>query len=143
MQQLRIFVLKIWRISCANALALGGCLSVIFFVEADTYNLAIALTIISLVIFYFASYRDFGELDEHSISEQFNIQQFVSRIWKISLDNVLWTFAALTYIFFVTGKQILYMVLITLVSFIMMYIDAYRTMVAEEHEAHAEVAVAE
>lgn len=131
MNNVRIFIIKIWRITCANALAITGGISLMFFVDNTTYNMALLLTIASLAIFYYATYRDFGELEDPP-QELFDIRVFFSRIWKITLTNALWIFAGLTYLLFVTGIHFFVLTLLTLAGFIMLYIDSYRNIAIEE-----------
>jgi hypothetical protein len=131
MQRWRMFIIKIWRISCANSLAVCGGISLMFFVEDAVYNIALALTVISIAMFYYVSYRDFGDFTE-TPSEQFVWRVFVTRIWKITLANALWIFSGLTYLFFVTGIHLFMLTLLTIIGFSMLYIDAYRTMVVAD-----------
>jgi predicted RND superfamily exporter protein len=140
MSAVQLFATKIWRITTANALAITGGLSLLNFAEDHVYTNAILLTVISLVVFYYASYRDFGELvlpSPDAPVKPWSWHVFLRRMWKITLGNVLWIFAGLTYIFFVVGVSMIYLTTLTLIGFVMMYIDAYRVM-EEEEEAAAE-----
>lgn len=127
MQRWYVFIIKIWRITCANALAVFGGLSLMLFVEKVVFNIALALTVVSIVIFYYVSYRDFGELTD-TPHEPFIWRVFFTRIWQITLANALWIFSGLTYLFFVTGIYLWMLTLLTFVGFTLLYIDAYRTM---------------
>ena len=138
MSTVQIFVIKIWRITTANALAITGGLSLLNFAEGHVYINAVILTVVSMAVFYYASYRDFGELVLPSTGapqKPWSWRVFFYRIWKITLGNALWIFAGLTYIFFVVGISMVYLTLLTMSGFVMLYIDAYRTM---EEEADAE-----
>ena len=130
MQRLRILAIKIWRITCADALTVCGGLSLLLFVEDSAFNLALLLTVVSLVIYYYAALRDFGELIAYP-SEPFVWRVFFTRIWKITLANVLWIFSAITYLFFVAGIHLLLLILLTIAGFTLLYINAYRTMAIE------------
>lgn len=132
MQMLRTLIVKIWRISCANALAITGCLSVILFVEAYMLTAAIWLTIVSLLIFYYAAIRDFGEINDLPPLQPSPWSTKFNRFWSITVTNILWIFGGLTYIFFCSGIQRLYIICLTIIGFIMMYIDAYRNLLIEE-----------
>ena len=139
MSAVQLFATKIWRITTANALAITGGLSLLNFAEDHVYTNAIILTIISLVVFYYVSYRDFGDLELPSpdaLTKPWSWHVFRRRVWNITLSNALWIFAGLTYIFFVVGVSMVYLTALTLIGFVMMYIDAYRVM--EEEEAAAE-----
>jgi predicted RND superfamily exporter protein len=139
MSAVQLFATKIWRITTANALAITGGLSLLNFAEDHVYTNAILLTVISLVVFYYASYRDFGDLELPSPdapTKPWSWHVFRRRVWSITLSNALWIFAGLTYIFFVVGVSMVYLTALTLIGFVMMYIDAYRVM--EEEEAAAE-----
>jgi hypothetical protein len=139
MSAVQLFATKIWRITTANALAITGGLSLLNFAEDYVYTNAIILTVISLVVFYYVSYRDFGDLELPSPDAPTKPRSwhvFRRRVWSITLSNALWIFAGLTYIFFVVGVSMVYLTTLTLIGFVMMYIDAYRVM--EEEEAAAE-----
>ena len=126
MSQLMIFCIKIWRITCANALALSGGLSLLIFVEKHVHTWALVMTSVSFVIFYVVAYQQFGELEPALADEAFSWQVFVRRITKITLVNALVIVAGVTYLLFVTGLQMCYLSLLTVVSFVLHYIDEYQ-----------------
>lgn len=133
MHPIRLTFTKIWRITCANALAIAGGISLLFFVEGHMYTIALWLTVISLAIFYYAAYRDFGDLEiKIPAPHPFIWQKFIARLWHITLENALWLLAGLTYLLFLTGPRMMVLTTITVVSFVLMYIDAYRELLLTE-----------
>ena len=132
MHTLSTFLRKLWRITCANAWAITNGISLIFFVEAPVYTIALALTIVSLLVFYVVSYKSLGELQVVTDPHPFSWGTFGARIWKITLANILWTISGMVYLFFCSGTQLIYIALITISGSVLLYIDAYRTILIEE-----------
>lgn len=128
------FFTKIWRITCANALGITGGLSLLIFVEKQVYTMALVLTVISVVIFYIVSYRDFGDIDDTSITESFSFPVFSRRLIHITLANALWVFVGVTYIFFATGMQMIYLAVLTFGGFVLLYIDEYDKLLRAEYQ---------
>lgn len=132
MHTLSTFLRKLWRITCANAWAITNGISLIFFVEAPVYTIALVLTIVSLLVFYVVSYKSLGELQVVTDPHPFSWGTFGARIWKITLANILWTISGMVYLFFCSGTQLIYIALITISGSVLLYIDAYRTILIEE-----------
>ena len=132
MHTLSTFLRKLWRITCANAWAITNGISLIFFVEAPVYTIALVLTIVSLLVFYVVSYKSLGELQLVTDPHPFSWGTFGARIWKITLANILWTISGMVYLFFCSGTQLIYIALITISGSVLLYIDAYRTILIEE-----------
>ena len=132
MHMLRTVVIKLWRITCANALAVSGVLSLLFFVEAPMLTAAIVLTVVSISVFYYASLRDFGELDTSSSAGDFTWSGLLRRLWKVTLLNILWIFGGITCVLFCTGTQLPYVASITGIGFVLMYIDGNRSLAKDE-----------
>lgn len=132
MSPVRTFITKIWRITCAHAIPLAGGISLLIFVEKYVYMIALLLTIASFVIFYVSAYREYGDIIEMPINAPVSLAVFIRRIIKITLDNALVIVAGVTYLLFVTGLQMIYLSLITIISFILHYIDAYHQIAMKE-----------
>lgn len=130
-----LFFTKLWRITCANALGISGGISLLIFVEKQVFTLALVLTVVSLVIFYVVAYRDMEDDTEPPVSESFSLQIFTRRLIRITMANALWLFVGVTYIFFATGVQMIYLALLTCAGFVLLYIDEYRRLMFEENHA--------
>ncbi|MFM2309599.1 MAG: hypothetical protein RLY87_1721 [Chloroflexota bacterium] len=130
----RIVLTKIWRITTANALSLSGGLSLLHFVSSALYPIALGIVLISFGVYFTSSYRQFGDLPAPFV-EPWSIRTILRRIWIITLNNILAICGGLTYLFFVLGTSVLKLTLLIVSGYVLMYIDSYRTLRAEEHAA--------
>ena len=130
----RIVLTKIWRITTANALSLSGGLSLLHFVDSSVYPIALAIVLISFGVYFSSSYRNFGDLPAPFV-EPWRFGTFFHRVWVITLNNVLAICGGLTYLFFVLGTSVIKLTLLIVTGYVLMYVDSYRTLRAEEHAA--------
>jgi hypothetical protein len=145
MSPVRIFLIKMWRITTANALSISGGLSLLHFVDASVYIYAICISAISFVVYYTSSYRNMGQLtfpDPTAPIPPWSITVALHRIWVITLNNVLGIFGGLTYLFFVLGTGVIKLTALIVTGYVLMYIDAYRTLKQEDADAAAAARVA-
>jgi hypothetical protein len=140
MSPTRIFFIKIWRITTANALSISGGISLLHFVDASVYWYAIMITSISFVVYFSSAYRNMGQLsfpDPAAPVPPWSLRVTLQRIWVITLNNVLGIFGGLTYLFFVLGTGVIKLTVLIVSGYILMYIDNYRTLKQEDADAAA------
>ena len=137
----RIVLTKIWRITTANALSISGGLSLLHFVSGSVYHIALAIVLISFTVYFTSSYRNFGDLPAPFV-EPWSVRTFFHRIWVITLNNVLAICGGLTFVFFVLGTSVIKLTLLIVTGYVLMYMDSYRTLRAEEHAASVAAAEA-
>lgn len=136
MQPLLLFAYKLWRISTARALEVTGTISMLQFVEDDVFPIALAMVAVGLFVYYVSAYMGLAEMTLPTQSDApFDWRVWSRRMLTITLNNGFWILTGITFVLFVTGITLIRLTIITVLGFVMMYIDAYRTMEEEESAA--------
>lgn len=136
MQPLLLFGYKLWRISTARALEVTGTISMLQFVEDDVFPIALAMVAVGLFVYYVSAYMGLAEMTLPTQSDApFDWRVWSRRMLTITLNNGFWILTGITFVLFVTGITLIRLTIITVLGFVMMYIDAYRTMEEEESAA--------
>ena len=135
MHDLLLFAYKIWRIITAKSLEITGSIAILLFAPNDVWLIALSLVLIGLLAYFVSEYRELSGLTLPTRSDApWNWKTWRRRMLRITLDNGFWILTGTTFILFVTGITLLWMSLLTIVGYVLMYIEQYRTMEAKEQQ---------
>ena len=122
----------IWQSTTENATYICTALFTLLFVSGKTLLAMGALTVLSFVLYYYGAIKaNASHTSEESTPDAtpaFDTRLFLRKIWRITVTNAIWIAMAFAAIYWVQGVFVTYTIIVTIVSYVLYYIYAYRTM---------------
>lgn len=125
----------IWQSTTENATYICAALFTLLFVSGKTLLVMGALTLLSFVLYYYGAIKanatQASEASEESAPEEkpdFDTGLFLRKLWRITVTNAIWIAMAFAAIYWVKGVFMTYTIIVTIVSYVLYYFYAYRTM---------------